>query len=328
MPVNMRTNRVGGIPILPNLPSWLAMTQGNIYHVLPYSGNDNNDGSTVDAPLKTLTRAQALATADQNDIVFLYSESQTAASTTDYQSSTLSWAKDGVHLIGVGSGGPINSRARVAFISTYNTASNLFTLSADNCYIANVSFIESVAGTNPTGCFKLTGERNRIENCHIAMANTANDIASSYEVYINGGGENLFKDCIIGTPTILRGANASCASLIVDSQAERNMFQGCKFLASFSSATNCVFMIAGLSSLNDFILFEDCQFINCLDRAGTTALTYAFSATNTAGGTVILVGAKTGIFGATDWNNDSGNVTAIHGSVTAGTFGLGIDVTK
>ena len=47
------------------------------------------------------------------------------------------------------------------------------------------------------------------------------------------------------------------------------------------------------------------------------------------GGTVLLVGAKTGVFGATDWNaTDSGNVTAINGSVTAGTYGLAVDVTR
>jgi hypothetical protein len=46
-------------------------------------------------------------------------------------------------------------------------------------------------------------------------------------------------------------------------------------------------------------------------------------------GSVLLVGPGTGLFGATDWNStDSGNVTAISGTVTAATFGLATDVTR
>lgn len=323
-----KINPIRGIPVLPNLPTWLAYTQGNIYHVKPYSGSDSNDGLSVDAPLKTLSKAQTLATANQNDIVLLYSEHGSAAYTSDLQSANLAWAKNAVHLIGVNSGSPLSPRSRIGWASDYNAAYNLFTLSASNCYIANILFVEDVAGTSPTGVFKCTGLRNRISNCHFEIAATAHDIASSYCVYLSAAEECLFEDCVIGTPTTLIGASAGAASLIVDSQTCRCIFKNCKFTSSFSHATNAVFVIAAATSINDYLIFEDTPFINCLDRGGTTSLTYAMSVNASAGGTVLLLGPKTGIFGATDWNNDSGNVTAINGSVTANTFGLAVDVTK
>src|SRR3989304_8091611 len=116
MPANKITP-VRGIPVLPSFPSWLAYTQGNIYHVKPYSGSDSNDGLQIDRPIKTLSRAQTIATADQNSVKLLYSEPNTASLTTDYQSTTLSWAKDGVHLIGINSGNPISARSRLGWLS-------------------------------------------------------------------------------------------------------------------------------------------------------------------------------------------------------------------
>lgn len=263
MTSNLRNNRVGGIPILPNLPSWLAMTQGNIYHVMPYSGSDSYTGLSVDSPLKTLARAQELVTANQNDVVLFYSENNdTSAYTTDYQSSTLTWAKDGVHLIGINSGTPIAARSRVAFTSSYDTASNLFTLSADNCYIANAHLFAGVAGTNPTGCMSVTGDRNRIENCHIAgIGNDNNDIADAYSLSLNAAHENLFVDCTIGLDTIARGTAAN-SGLVVAGQSARNTFRHCDFIAFVEHASNHVHVRLGAAtSIDRWLKFDDCDFV-------------------------------------------------------------------
>ena len=112
-----------GIPIMPQIPG-LPFIQGNVFHVKPSSGNNGNTGDHPDAAFKTLSYALGKATADQNDVILLYAESNTAGSTTDYQSTTLDWNKDMVHLIGVNAGQKLSQRSRVALISTYDTASN------------------------------------------------------------------------------------------------------------------------------------------------------------------------------------------------------------
>lgn len=205
MTITPQLPRVATIPIMPSLPAHLAFTQGKIWHVRPKNGSDSNDGKSSRKPFATLAAALAAATANQNDIVLLYAESNTAADTTDYQSATLNWNKDGVHLIGLNAGVNISPRARVAFLSSYATASNLFTLSANGCFIANVEFFAGVASALPTGCFNLTGQRNRIENCHLAgIGNDANDIAGAYSLRL-AGSENLFVRSTIGLDTIGRG---------------------------------------------------------------------------------------------------------------------------
>ena len=252
------------------------LTQGKQIYVKPRTGSDANNGLSPAKAVKTLAKALSLATANQNDVVWLFAESNTAADTTDYQSATLDWNKDLVHLIGISSGGPVAQRARVAFLSTYNTASNLFTVSADGCLIQGVHFFAGVAGTNPTGCVKVTGTRNVFRNCHIAgIGHDNNDIASAYSLFIDGGAENLFDDCTIGLDTIARGTAAN-SGLLVDTAATRNEFRDCRFIAQLEHATNHVHVrLADATAIDRYLLFRECLF-------------YYMSANYTAAGTGVM----------------------------------------
>lgn len=327
--MSQRLALIRGVPVLPALPPELAFTQGNLYFVKPYSGNDASHGRDPDHALKTLAKAHSLMTEGQNDICFLMSESNTSALTTDYQTGTLTWSKSLCHLVGIGSGVNISPLARVAFQSSFDSAANLFTLSGHGCQIRGIQFFAGVAGTNPTGCMLVTGQRNKIVGCHIAgMGNAANDIAGAYSLNVSGGAENLFEDCIIGQDTVTLGAAVN-AVLYFSSAATCNTFKKCKFLLYTNHATNCQFIRAAAGSMDRSQYFEDCVFDNAVD-SGSTALTQA--ATIAAGGSpaggVRLIGT-TCVFGATDWNaTDAGNVRAGLGTVTAGTYGLGVAVTR
>jgi hypothetical protein len=304
------------------------LTQGKTWFVKAYSGSDNRDGLSPRSALKTLLQAQSQAKANQNDVVNMFAESDTASLTTDYQSATLAWAKDGVHLVGVNARQALSQRSRVAFASTYATASNLFTLSANGCLIANMEFFAGVASVLPTGCFNVTGERNHIVNCHIAGlggAAGANDIAGAYSLRISGQ-ENLFEDCVIGVDTITLGA-ALNSQLLMGGGAARNIFRRCLFVCNTSHATNHVFARIPAASIDRFLIFEDCQFINPVN-SGSTSLTSAFVVDAAAGGSVVLAGGKTAGVGFSHWNSaNTANVVAVSGTPASATFGLGVNVT-
>ncbi len=321
------TLQAGTLAAIQLMAAGIFPTQGNIFFVNPALGNDTNDGSRG-APLKSVERAFSLATAGQNDIIYLEAHSNTAGLTTNYLTATLNWNKALVHLIGINSGPAIGQRSRIAFQAAYNTASNLFTLSASGCLFVNIEFFEGVAGTLPTGCMQITGQRNHFVNCQISgMGATTNDIASAYSVYLNGAAENTFDNCYIGLDTVVLGAQSN-SQIKCAAQATRNLFRNCRVATYTNHATNNNFLRCPTGSLDRWLEFEDCTFRNPIDSASTN-LTEAFVVASDAGGTVLLTGAKTGIFGATDWNStDSGNVTAINGTVTANTFGLAVDVLR
>lgn len=321
--------KVKGVPVMEALPPWLAFPGGRRIHVDPYWGVDSGrDGSSPDKAVKTLTRALALATADQNDVVYFHARSNTAAYTTNYLSSVFDWNKDGVHLVGINSGVNISPRSRVAFLSTYDTnASAMFTVSANNCYIANMQFFMGVASTKPIGCMNVTGQRNRFENCHIAgFGALTNDILGAYSLKLTGAEENLFVDCTIGHDRISRGAYAN-SEILVASVAKNNNFRNCVIKGFTSSATNWVFLRAAAGSLDGVLEFKDCRFINSVHRTGGTGLTYGFIVNSGAGGDVILSGT-TGVMAGDINSTDSGNVYGLGAIATAATFGLGVALTQ
>lgn len=259
----LRTRFNAAEQVMNALQGQILASQGRIIFVRPGTGADGRDGSTPEKAVATLAQALDLATANQNDIVALMAESNTAADTTDYQSTQLDWSKDLVHLVGVSAGGPIAQRARIAAISTYTSALPPFKLSANGCLIKGVHINMGVADTTPLGAMKVTGQRNVIDNCHIAgIGNDANDIAGAYSLNLNGAAENLFRDCHIGLDTIARGTGANC-ELLVDGGAARNKFVDCLIYAMLEHATNHPLVrLTGATAIDRWLWFKNCMFLN------------------------------------------------------------------
>lgn len=248
---------------LPNLPPFLGFTQGKYYFVKPSSGNDvNNDGLSPDSAFKSLLRAYNAAQANRNDVIFLMGEGNSADACTSRQITTLTWAKDCLHLIGINSGASVSPRSRIGFVSDYATASNLMTVSANGCHFANLQLFEGVASALPTGCLKVSGSRNRFDNCHIAgIGNDANDIAGAYSILLDAAAENDFNNCVIGLTTIGAGSAAN-SDLRVDTASARNNFTDCKFVRRVDHATDYVFVrVVDATAIEDWLNFTRCQFI-------------------------------------------------------------------
>src|SRR3990167_4422009 len=221
-----------GVPMLGGNEG--LMTQGNVYFVKPSTGSDGNDGKSVDRALKTLAKAQTMATADQNDVVYFLAQSNTAGSTTDYQSSTLSWAKDLVHLVGVCAPSSLSQRARVAQLSTATGVSPLMTVSGDACIIKNISIFQGVADATSLICLQVSGQRNVLINCHIAGMghNDIGDDAAGRSLKVTGL-ENRFVGCHIGLDTIAR--SAANAEIEVSGSGGRVIFEDC-YISSWADA--------------------------------------------------------------------------------------------
>jgi hypothetical protein len=279
-----------GMPILGSP----FVTQGKYWFVKPYSGSDAWDGTTPDTAFKTLAKALSAATANRNDIVFLFSESNTAASTTDYQSVTLDWNKDLVHLVGVGSPSPMSNRARVALISTYVTASNLFTLSADGCIVSNISFHAAVASANPTGAFLLTGSRNYIHRCHIAgIGHNTMDAAGAYSLKVDGSEESMFDDCRIGLNTTAAGTAAN-SEILIDTDTKNVIWRNCHIFRRIEHATNHPLVkLADATSIAEMIEFEDCRFISTSDNYLTIQSGAFKLVADLTQGVILVSGGKT-----------------------------------
>lgn len=311
-----------GLPMLPGVG-----TQGKVFFVKPYSGSDGNNGKSPAKALKTLTKALSKATANQNDIVYLLQESNTAANTTDYQSVALDWNKDGVHLIGVGSSPMIGHRSRIAPLSTVKTIEDLFTLSADNCLIANLEIFHGVASSTATSprAMVVSGQRNRIVNCQISgMGDTSMDTAGARSLaVIYPAAENIFQHCYIGLDTVIRATNVievAIAGTGAGTEVARIIFEDCIFNTYTSSTTG---KIIACSRVDRFVLFKACIFSAVQGITSAASPTGAISTANMNGRVYILGG---GVFGPADVTTaDDTNVLILtHGALAANIIDMGV----
>jgi len=307
------------------------VTQGKTRFVRPRTGlGQGGQGYSPQAALKTLLRAQALATADQNDVIRLMPESATYTLTSDLQAAALVWAKDLVHLIGAGAGSPFGSRARIGFAADYVGTGCLFTVSANACLFRNLLFAVDVASANPVGCVNVTGERNVFENCQIAGMLHANlDTAGNYSLRVSGG-ENYFRHCVIGADTIPRGTGDNCELLLAG--GARNMFEDCLFV-TMAEANTHQFVKRAISTTDRSTIFKNCQFINFdwVAGGGVTMLeVFDVTASGSPGGFIDLF--RCSFAGAAAWEASSGasgivradNVSAAAASATSGGRALAV----
>ena len=306
----------------------LPLVTGRVIFCDAVNGNDGNNGGGED-PVQTLTQAYSMMTDGNNDVVVIVGDGSTAA--TQRLSSTLTWAKDACHLVGMTAPNMFNKRARISTATGATTNVNpLIEVSAQGCLFSNFSIFQGV-GQSATDeqCLLVSGQRNAFYGVDIqgigAAAGAAR--AGSYNLKLYGGSENLFAGCTIGTDTIARGAANS--NVLIRKNASnvastRNVFLNCIFPMLASAATP-VFIDANESGgMDRFALFSGCWFLNAINSTGT-ALTAAVAFHASQGGTIIIDATTGGCVGANDWTASDTATVKIRGPVPNGdTSGMAV----
>lgn len=260
-------------------------TQGRIIFVKPRTGNDGASGATAQKAVKTLAQALSLATANQNDIVALMAESNTASSTTDYQLTQLDWNKDGVHLIGINAGPLLGQRSRISQDAAAVALASMFKLSANNCLLANLEFFQGTPASGTTSiCLEVSGQRNVIRNCQISGMGDLTavaDVSGSRSLKLSGS-ENLFDHCYIGLDTAIR---ATMTTEVEISAGARNTFERCHFETYTSLSTFKMVSIA--TGCDRFVKFVDCDFVAVQNITSAVAPTGLIGITTMNGQVVV-----------------------------------------
>jgi hypothetical protein len=269
---------LGPQTILPTSIVGFAGFTGNYWYVKPSTGSDSNVGNSPSTAFKTLSHALSQATANNNDVIFLIAESDTAGSTTDYQTTTLNWNKSLTHLIGIG--GLVDQRSRIAAKSTATGVAPVVTLSANDCYFSNIEIYGGVSGDATSfGAMSITGNRNYFENVTFYGIGGSDAVtAGAYNVKFSASTLNTFVNCIFGNDNVsidnstqgeiyFAGTGANTTSKI--------RFINCVFRSWISNAGYLFVTFAGTTSIDRTIEFTNCQFY-AQSTNDATALTQVF----------------------------------------------------
>lgn len=304
-------------------------TTGQVWFIKPSTGDDGASGKKPSEALKTWARAHTLASADKNDIIYVIAEDNSASGTTDYQSSTLTLSKDGVHYVGVNSGGFVGQRSRIAQLSTATGVAPLVTWSGSNGSMRGIHIFHGVNdATSKTAALSVTGERNYFFKNHIAgIGHATMDVTDNCSLQVSGGAENHFDQCYLGLDTIARGTAAN-SEIRLESSATRNLFTDC-VVATYAEAAGHQFVLVPTNGLDRWTIFKNTMFVNMPtgDASGTT-MTEAFDVTGGGSPDGIILLENCSLYGATDWEAAavSGKVMIRTDGGTAATAGLTADV--
>jgi hypothetical protein len=304
---------------------------GNHFFVDAVSGSDGNEGD-AENPFATLAYAYSKTTSGNNDVIYIVGDGATTG--TQRLTATLTWANNATHLIGLTAPVMYASRARISHSTTATAAINpLVSVTGSGCIFANFSLFQGIAATTTADqLWKDSGERNYYYRVHFggmgkAASGAGSNHASSYCLYLHGGGERLFEQCVVGLDTISRGA--ANASLLLDSEAARDVFKECHF-PMYAGATTPVFVDCNSSaSLNRKITFYGCQFLNIADVSGYTV---AAVVKNNAAQNGYVVIEDCSVYGATHWTAAAASLVLIasptHASMgTTGGFAVTATIT-
>ena len=280
-----------------------------VIHCKPGTGNDGNDGLTPVTAVKTLVEAHRLLKADKNEAVFMYAEDNSASGTTDYQSATLTWSKDGTHLVGLNSLGFMGQRSRIAQLSTATAVTILVNITASNCSWHNIHVFQGVNDADSLIAVQITGERNLFQNCHFAgIGNNTQDVSGARSLKLNAAAEILFKHCTIGLDTISRDTVPSEMEFV--SAVTRVVFEDCLF-PTMSGAAGFTWLKADTSGAIDrFVIFKDCLFINAVNSTATE-MTEAFDTHVSLGGSIIIQNSGIVGVGAAVWDASTDGVVYV-----------------
>lgn len=274
------------------------LTQGNVYFVNPRLGLDTNTGKSPitkpgrnDGPMKTILAAYNKTTTGQNDTVVLLAAGNSSSATTDYQSATLTWAKDNTHLVGLGADSMISQRSRIAQLSTATGVTSLLSVTGNACKFKNLAFYHGVADATSIGpAIIVSGDRNVFENVHIAGMGADLMVGAGGTSLKLTGSENIFKHCDIGLDTIARD-NSAEGELWLDSGATRNIFEDCLFSAFIDHIDYEHVVFQDAVAIDRYVWFKNCLFYSVSANNATPQVQiFEFKASLTQGH-VILTGS-------------------------------------
>jgi len=250
------TMGMGGIPV----------TEGTYYFVDSAIGSDANNGLSMESPLKTLLAAYNKCTTNKNDVILL------VATGTHYTLDTmLDWAKNRIHLVGLGTWGAADMQPEIQLSATgvaltvaatikVTGLGNTFT----NVYISN-------AGVGSALCVTAlwdAGENTVYTNCQFAKFSDLN-VAAVSNVEARGD-TTTWRNCKFGVDWVT--VTAARFGLHIKgtgsgARMKHNIFEDCYFVVTTTNANYEHIHLYDTSSMAFNNIWKNCIFVNTLSNS-------------------------------------------------------------
>jgi len=301
---------MGSLP--PIMGTWFFVDSGN--------GADTSDGRSMDTALLTLEAAYDKCTSGAGDGIAYFSPADASSSNSLSMTHTLTWAKWGITLYGMGKGCGYMSRNRITTTTITTTAT--LTAVADTSiaratgsfitdgWVAGMQFVTNVdaaaitvdtvsaltitvtgtltvgAHTSMTSCIPtmidMTGSNNCFMNMYIANEGTQALSLVAVTVHAN---RNKFENCHFRAAFNTNNLSVATGAPVVVDTASETEFKHCWFGDNnvVRTAAQGNVRLTGVQGQN---FFEDCYFLQ--DSATSNCCAVRVDAADTIGGQIFI----------------------------------------
>ena len=284
----------GGVPRFPDISS-----EAKVFYLDPdhaRATDTNNPGTNPNKPLSTLAEAYDRLTSNSHDTI------RANANSWHELTEMLTWSKSRTHLEFLDGANRLQTQGGRLRLTGSSGATNIAALKVTGTRntFENMKLVNEHTAAESLYALSSQGEGNYYKNCafHNIAAQHLTDVDAASLILSEDGG--TFINCDIGADTVRTTVAANHTLLISTaaggSRAKRCIFQNCTILGHTSQSTGNL-VAAAASSMDRWVLFRDCDFINW-DISTGTAMTEAIEASGSAGEIILVRGG--GVFGCTN----------------------------
>jgi len=218
-----------------------------------------------------MSDAYTRATGGINEVILLSPED-------NLLTSTLTWAKNMTHLVGMYPAAKTNLRSRLDQSGTFTP---MVSVTGYGNQFQNLYTMHGTAATDLVG-WSITGYRNTFKNVHFGSPQVAAQDTTGYVGVQLTSDSCYFQDCTFGYATTSRSGAYPNLQITQNSDGfAYHKFENCDFIM-FSAAASPVFINVQNTSGVIMADFVNCSFINVSTNMGntlTSAITFSASAT-------------------------------------------------
>ena len=299
---------------------------GDRYFVDYANGSDTMSGKTKGTAVKTLSKAHAIATTNQNDVIFI------KGNTTVTETAMLTWSKNRIHVFA--DGGPLplfgmGASAKVNIGVTTDTADlGLLKVTGVRNSFNGIKFSSGNTLTQAVYAVMDGGEYTRWNNCEFYKS-THLTTAGAAEFLLNGDSSQFYR-CQFGDLVNGKGGSSAPRANILVSREQitgkvcRNVYMdSCFFLQKALHADANFIYGAGTTDVERLLWLVKPKFVNAILASATIADAITFGGAQTEGNVILEdpVGSNVTAFAEASQN------VFVQGAVpTAATTGIAVEV--
>lgn len=211
----------------------------------------------------TLLAAYTAAESNNNDVILINAHSN------HYVSTMLTWAKNRIHVIGIGTFGATDMQPEIALDTASADAAATIKVTGFGNTFTNIYITNNGTHANSLAALIDAGENTVYTNCHFSKQSDLDQTTCAN--VIASGDTTTWRNCKFGVDWLT--VSAARASMLIQAtgsaKMKHNIFEDCYYIQATSSSSALHIWCAGTGHINFTNIWKNCIFATPIMASGS-----------------------------------------------------------